>query len=325
MSNNQFCPIWGNKAVRRLLQNPSEWEIDSPRIGQYKIPLDIAFPTNFDDSFKVRLTTWVVNQNHYGVKWPLINHDVLKNIELQRPIAIHERADRLLKFIASKCNRLGQQFNFYPKIESTDEIDNFKMLAVSESHDKEELTYLLNFLEESKLLDQLGTNNNRLDYVITPIGYAHLASLENKTPKSHQAFVAMWFNQSMNDAYEKGLAAGIRKAGYEPLKIDNKEHNNKIDDEIIAEIRRSRFLVADFTQGKEGARGGVYYEAGFAHGLNLPVIFPCKKESINQVHFDTRQYNHIEWNDPTELRDKLAQRISATIGDGPLKIIDTNF
>ena len=55
---------------------------------------------------------------------------------------------------------------------------------------------------------------------------------------------------------------------------------NSIDDEIIAEIRRSWFVVADFTcgtvphEGKEVAipRGGVYYEAGFAQGLNVPLI-----------------------------------------------------
>lgn len=40
--------------------------------------------------------------------------------------------------------------------------------------------------------------------------------------------------------------------------ILNKEHANKIDDEIIAEIRRSAFLVADFT----GQRQNVYFETG---------------------------------------------------------------
>ena len=57
----------------------------------------------------------------------------------------------------------------------------------------------------------------------------------------------MWFNTSMNDAYEEGIALAIEDAGYKPVRIDRKDHNNKIDDEIIAEIRRSRFLVADFT------------------------------------------------------------------------------
>ena len=68
-----------------------------------------------------------------------------------------------------------------------------------------------------------------------------------------------------------------------------------------------------------GSRGGVYYEVGFAHGLNLPVIFTCRKGAIEKVHFDTRQYNHIVWETAEELRDKLAKRISATIGDSPDK------
>lgn len=137
----------------------------------------------------------------------------------------------------------------------------------------------------------------------------------------------MWFNESMNEAFDDGIDPGIRDAGYEPLRIDRKEHNNKIDDEIIAEIRRSRFVVADFTcpttelanKTEPLARGGVYYEAGFAQGLGLPVIWTCRKNMIGYVHFDTRQYAHIDWETPEELRDKLSKRISATLGDGPGK------
>lgn len=56
-----------------------------------------------------------------------------------------------------------------------------------------------------------------------------------------------------------------------------------------AEIRRSRFLVADFTHDKkQGARGSVYYEAGFAHGLNIPVIFTARDGT--KPHFDTSAY-----------------------------------
>ena len=56
-------------------------------------------------------------------------------------------------------------------------------------------------------------------------------------------------------------------------------------------------MVADFTYGDDGERGGVYYEAGFAHGLNIPVFFTCQKGFLEKIHFDTRQYNHIEWRD----------------------------
>jgi nucleoside 2-deoxyribosyltransferase len=40
-------------------------------------------------------------------------------------------------------------------------------------------------------------------------------------------------------------------------------HNDDINFAILAEIRRAQFIVADIT----GARGGVYFEAGFAKAL----------------------------------------------------------
>ena len=69
-------------------------------------------------------------------------------------------------------------------------------------------------------------------------------------------------------------------------------------DEIIAEIRRSRFLVADFTHGEDGARGGVYYEAGFANGLGIKVIHTCREDAVRTLHFDTSHINHIVWRSP---------------------------
>ena len=141
----------------------------------------------------------------------------------------------------------------------------------SESIGMDEVVYLLAYLEKQGWLEQPGGTPDT--YVLTVEGYARLAELEIAHKASAQGFVAMWFNDSTDAAWSKGIKLGIEDAGYEAFRIDRKEHNNKIDDEIIAELRRSRFVVADFTQGEDGARGGVYYEAGFAHGLNIPVIF----------------------------------------------------
>ena len=127
----------------------------------------------------------------------------------------------------------------------------------------------------------------------------------------------MWFDGVMDGVYEEGVEPAIGAAGYKPMRIDRKQDVIKIDDEIIAEIRRSRFLIADFTHGKHGARGGVYFEAGFALGLGIPVIYTCREDAIDSIHFDTRQYHHTAWKDPADLRDKLAKRILAIIGEGP--------
>jgi hypothetical protein len=100
--------------------------------------------------------------------------------------------------------------------------------------------------------------------------------------------------------------------------LRNPDIANKIDDEIIAQIRRSRFIVADFT----GHRGGVYYEAGFAQGIGLEVVWTCERKEIKKLHFDVRQYNCLTW-DMDELdifREKLSFRIERAIGRGNYRV-----
>ncbi len=105
--------------------------------------------------------------------------------------------------------------------------------------------------------------------------------------------------------------------GYRAIRIDREEHNEKIDDRIVAEIRKSSLLVADVT----GQRNGVYFEAGFAMGLGIPVIWTCQEEEIKKLHFDTRQYSHIKWREPQELREKLLNRIEGTLLSRPIKTL----
>jgi hypothetical protein len=153
-------------------------------------------------------------------------------------------------------------------------------------------------------------------FVITPAGWQHITELKHTQSKSMTAFVAMYFAPELDDFFRDGMSRGIRAAGYDVLRIDRKEHNNQIDDEIIAGIRQTKFLVADFT----GNRGGVYYEAGFAKGLGREVIWTVRKDDLKKVHFDTRQYNFIQWEDSDlpGFAKALQNRIEATIGKGPL-------
>ena len=130
---------------------------------------------------------------------------------------------------------------------------------------------------------------------------------------SPQGFVAMWFDDSMSDAWLSGFEPGIHAAGYQPRRIDEKDYVGGISDEIMAEIRRSRFVVADYT----GQRNGVYFEAGFALGLGLTVIPTCRAAEIDKLHFDIKHLNTLGWKTPAELADGLNRRIRAVIGAGP--------
>ncbi len=239
---------------------------------------------------------------------------------------ISDRADGILKYLAKNSDALGAPVRYRVLSGIVDKFDKYdfeiayvELLAHSESIGEQDFHFLLRYLKECGLIKCSHISVNEQECTLTVSGYARLAELEQTYTASSRAFVAMWFDASMKEAWEQGFNPAICAAGYEPVRIDQKEHVNKIDDEVIAEIRRARFVVADFTHGKAGARGGVYYEAGFAHGLGIPVIFTCRKNVLKRIHFDTRQYNYIVWTDTDELQRNLTTRIAAVIGDGPKK------
>ena len=97
----------------------------------------------------------------------------------------------------------------------------------------------------------------------------------------------------------------------------------------MAGIRQSRIVVADFTCEifiREGhtecegwPNGNVHNEAGFAHGLGLPVIYTCHRACEAYLNFDIRQTNHILWTDVGDLARQLQERLESQFGHGPAK------
>jgi len=320
------CPIWQTQALESS-NNRDGIDVDSTRAGgRYFVSgTASAMLNSWDELKKIQLTSWLVEQRRLGVSCPEISSTTLDDVTRRRTLSVHDRADTLLRYLGAKSDLLGTVVKFYALDNTKVQETANELLAWTASRQLSEVITLAEYCSEEGWIEhsateRTGSSQNTVhELMLRPPGYAHLAELDGINSGSKQVFIAMWFDESMQAAYDMGIKPAILESGYEPLRIDRKEHNNKIDDEIIAEIRRSRFLVADFTQGQTGARGGVYYEAGFAHGLNVPVIFTCKEDAIDNVHFDTRQYNHITWKTPVELQTRIAQRISATIGDGPLK------
>ena len=297
-----MATVEGNDTARRVQY------LDSARAGGV-YGTDIAARhvlPSINERVRVRLTTWLVDQRLQGDASPCVTEEVIEHTVARRPLPVAERAERLLRYIGEKSNSLGEHLT----------VSGSPLLAWTESTNILELTRLMEYLQEREWVRGARNGPDGFGVSVTVEGHIHLAERVSAVDNA-QAFVAMWFDETMENVYREGIDPAIRDSGYRPLRIDQKEHINKIEDEIIAEIRRSRFVVADFTQGDGGARGGVYYEAGFAHGLGLRVILTCREDRFDKLHFDTNHYNHIAWSTPGELRDKLRIRILAVIGEGP--------
>ena len=318
----QKCPIWGTEARMVYLHHQTlDLDIESPRAGgtyiitdQAKVKLDSSLDRyRSDNIFKAKLTTWLIQETQKKGIVPEINLRTLRLIRNRELLPIEEKINNLLKYIYKRNQRCGDRASFG----EIKEEENLK--AHSECTSDEQWKVIKNFVREMKYIKYYLFDQQKKEGIhILVDGYKRLESFEKNTT-SNQAFLAMWFDESMNEFFKNGFEPAIRDAGYNCMRIDKKEHNNQIDDEIIAEVKRSRFLVADFTQKDKDARGGVYYEAGFAHGLGIPTIFTCREDSKDNLHFDTRQYNHIIWENSEDLKKQLKYRICATIGDGSLR------
>ena len=294
--------------------------IESARVaGKYEISVQALYRLrDLGDAAKARLTTLLIDQRNQGVTEPVVTTNLAERALNSRPLSASERAERLLRYIASCSKYAGDAVTF--NWLSSDITDTFEgAMAWSESTTVEEVHYFLDYLVENMRLSNL----KQFRYRVTVEGYSLIADL-NANIDSAQAFVAMWFGEEMADIYENGIKPAIEQAKYRPIRIDKKDDVVKIDDEIIAEIRRSRFLVADSTHGKDGARGGVYFEAGFAFGIGIPVIYTCREDMVEKIHFDTRQYHHTVWTKPDVLRESLRNRIIALLGEGPLRTGSAN-
>ncbi len=304
------CPIWGTPAM--VDKSGDLTLVNSVSAGgEYQVTgTALAVLPQLEPPARARVTTWLVNQRRLGESCPRIDSEFLTKVELLPPLRVQDRLDRVLLWRESLGDRVGQKFRFAGTQDKETAYNKASLRAWTESVDFGEGAWLLT---QQVKLDLL--NFYSPAYEVSLKGWLRLEELRSRFVRSSQAFVAMWFHSDTALAYSDGIEPAIVNCGYTPLRIDKKEHSNKIDDEIVAEIRRSRFLVADFTSEPDRARGGVYFEAGLALGLNLPVIWTCRKDLLSQVHFDTRQFNHIDWKEPSELRDRLCNRIKAVLGE----------
>jgi nucleoside 2-deoxyribosyltransferase len=177
---------------------------------------------------------------------------------------------------------------------------------------------------------------------LKPGGLQRIADLQaGQSETSDTCFVAMAYH-TKTDAYRGAVRSAIEQAGYraDVITVDEGHHNDFIMDRVINMIDDARFVIADLTvlpeippehdedetekagKVRNGVRGGVYWEAGYAKGRGKEVIYTCNVDdqvSENRIHFDIEQIVRIKWKKDQlhEFTQALASRIVATVGKGP--------
>lgn len=126
-------------------------------------------------------------------------------------------------------------------------------------------------------------------------------------------------NFNINEVQRNIISAWIREHQLSFISTDDIDKLKEIKPPNVDEKAAKLIKFMSDVYPIAGQRGGVYFEAGLALGLNMPVIWICEEElKSNEIHFDTRQYNYLTWKESAigDLKEPLQNRIEAIIGKG---------
>jgi nucleoside 2-deoxyribosyltransferase len=144
-------------------------------------------------------------------------------------------------------------------------------------------------------------------------GLEEAIKLTEEGQLSNNCFVAMSFDKDEDKIFFEAIKPACRETGFEAKRVDYEQYDSEktINDAIISLLKQCKFCIADFTK----QRDGVYFEAGYALGRGLKVIYTCREDYFKKSHFDTNHFPHIVYKTNEELKNKLIDKINAYIKD----------
>lgn len=108
---------------------------------------------------------------------------------------------------------------------------------------------------------------------------------------ARKCFVLMPFASQFDGIWEQVVRPAVEDHGDDCNRADDLFGPGAIIDDILDSIRAADYLIADLT----GRNPNVYYELGFAHALDKPVILLT--QDIADVPFDLKHQRLIQYAD----------------------------
>jgi len=314
------CPVCRSEAKKENYdENSRLHRFDCIRCGIYEIEHIELIELSNKDFNKLALSHWIRTQNEKGYKPDLSNQiytkEFFESLKLPNPAV---QADNLILY-------LGHAAVTHSKPVSTDYNYRLKLCAVMGGSDLEDYKYIIEHLYNARLveldvdyLDAVDTNMD-IEYRLTFEGWQKYEELKKGHSDSKQVFMAMKFCKDENDPteilYKKFLKEAVDLTGLKLRRLDEMAKAGIIDNNMRVEIRKSCLLLSELTHDNSGA----YFEAGFAEGMNIPVIYLCEKEKFDEhkTHFDTNHCTTIIWEKgkETEAMEKLKATIRLSVPD----------
>ena len=140
-----------------------------------------------------------------------------------------------------------------------------------------------------------------------PDRLARVGAESNRKP---HVFVAMPFDQTLDDLYYYGIQSAVKAGGYLCERADLATFTGDVISWVKRRISTGQLVVAELT----GANANVYLEVGYAWGTGVPTILVARHDE--KLLFDVRGQRCLLYESIRDLEVKLTDEISGLVGDG---------
>lgn len=133
---------------------------------------------------------------------------------------------------------------------------------------------------------------------------ARLRAAGYSSDSKPHVFVAMPFDESMDDVYHYGISNAVRAAGFVCERADEKAFTGEVLAQVKQRIKSSTLVVADLST----ANSNVYLEVGFAWGCGVPTVLVV--DDLDALEFDVQGQRCLEYKKIQDLERGLRDELS---------------
>ena len=236
---NQIECMFCKKQAEKLNDDKDILEIKCTYCGEYTVTFEFYknFPRDNEKTIEKHIISGIIRErferNLHKQKITDQNFtDILHSVNI--PKTIKQKFDKLILYLYRHSK------GFY------DSVEVGRYPAICYAFDERELKYILKVLGEERYIDIV----SNAVCVLKLKGVERAEELLSKQIDSNQCFVAMWFDEELEGVFEKYISIAIEaktldgkeipnERGYKAIKIDMKEFNDEIIDNIISEKRKA--------------------------------------------------------------------------------------
>ncbi|GAA3412095.1 hypothetical protein ACFFNY_10510 [Paenibacillus hodogayensis] len=208
------------------------------------------------------------------------------------PVTIEAKSEKLLLYFHRHVKgpnetvvirQLGEHFN------------------LTYSPNLQEFVHIIEKLRDERLLERTGTA-----FKLTENGWREAdAKAGGKLLKPCAVIVSDL--EEVRAEWSMTIFPKLQQCGYFPRMIEHSRFN-KVGDSAFQTIAESKLLIADLS----GDCADIYFAAGYALGLEVPVLCSVKRSDAERLVIQSNQMRPIVWEQAEELADKLQQRLAVS-------------